>query len=167
MGYLEDSSGFILNAKNILKSIGTFLFVSGGFYLFPIIASNYQRIKNLQIKTNFILFAGISLLLIFWGFYIRLYTIPLFFMFLALIYVLEHYKKPKNIFILFSLISFIFYLYQVQILDHLDLGENKFSKSLVILLSFVILYFYYFYEKYSFSKQVILTSIIFPCSLYI
>jgi len=161
VGYLEDSSGFILNAKNILKAFGTFLFVSGGFYLFPIIASNYQRIKNLQIKTNFILFAGISLLLIFWGFYIRLYTVPLFFMFLALIYVLEHYKKPKNIFILFSLISFIFYLYQVQILDHLDLGENKFSKSLVILLSFVILYFYYFYEKYSFSKQVILTSIIF------
>lgn len=165
VGYLEDSSGFILNFKNLLKATGTFFFLTGGFYFLPILLIRLKEFKKINLKNaSFISFLLFSFLLIFWGFYIRLYTVPLFFMFLVVIYGLENYSEVvtnKLVSYLFLIIgSSLFYLYQVQILDHLDLGENKYSKFFAILLSFTILICYFFYKKITQAKYLIILLII-------
>ena len=161
LGYLSDTSGFILNFKNIIKALGTLLFLTGGFWLLPILISRFSECLKLSFKSLFVLiFVLFSSLLISWGFYIRLYSVPLLISFFALIYLLENYQKPTKSFYLYTLLSLGLYLFTTQYLDHIDLGETKISKFVAIFISLSLAYIYINFEKVKNSKLIFISLII-------
>jgi hypothetical protein len=161
LGYLEDTSGFILNFKNLFKAFGTLIFLTGGFWFLPILISRLSLISKINFKSLFVLiFVLFSALLISWGFYIRLYSVPLLISFFALIYLLENYQKPTKSFYLYTFLSLILYIFTVQYLDHIDLGETKISKLVVIFSSISLAFIYMSFEKIKNSKMIFISFII-------
>ncbi len=169
LGYLEDAAGFTLNFTNILKAFGTLIFLTGGFWFLPILLSRAKDILKIDFRTFLpIVLVLFTSLLITWGFYIRLYSIPLFVSFLIFIYFLENYQKPSKNYILVSIFSFVAWVFIAHFLNHIDLAETKISKGIVVLFSSIILYFYYNYQRFVFSKiLIILMIIILNLSLFI
>jgi hypothetical protein len=161
LGYLSDTSGFILNIKNILKALGTLVFLTGGFWLLPILISRFSECLKLSFKSLFVLiFVLFSSLLISWGFYIRLYSVPLLISFFALIYLLENYQKPSKYFYLYTLLSLGLFLFNVQYLDHIDLGETKVSKLAAIFISLLIAVIFLYFKRIKNSKLILIFLII-------
>ena len=161
LGYLSDTSGFILNFKNIIKALGTLMFLTGGFWFLPILLARLSESLKLSFKSLFVLiFVLFSILLISWGFYIRLYSVPLLISFFAFIYLLENYQKPAKSFYLYTLLSLGLYLFTAQYLDHIDLGETKVSKLVAIFISLSLAYIYINFEKIKNSKLIFISLII-------
>lgn len=146
--YFSDEAGFTLKFQNIIKAIGSVIFATGGFWLLSIIIlnknlNNFKKgIQELILKsyTNlyFISFLLFSFLLILWGFFIRLYSPIVFFSIIYFIYLYKNNKTYTKSYFL-TLIPFIFYILNVQILDHFDLGYFKLSKIISIVFSFLTL----------------------------
>jgi len=163
--YLSDQAGFILSTKNILKALGSLLFATGGFWLLGIYISDknnhnlIQKPKELlkYLTTNIyeILFILFSLLLVLWGFYIRLYTIPVMISILYFIRFIKSDFKFSKVWLV--TVPLIFFIYNVQILDHFDLGFYKYSKILAIIISLGIL-FILFFKKFSLRFKVYSTA---------
>jgi hypothetical protein len=144
--YLSDQAGFILSSKNVLKAFGSLFFATGGFWLLSVYLidkANQDFIKAPRLLVKYIssnlyeiLFILFSLLLILWGFYIRLYSVPIM---LSILYFIKFIKSDyqfKKIWLV--LMSILFFIYNVQFLDHFDLGFYKYSKIVSILLSLLI-----------------------------
>ena len=162
LGYLEDTSGFILNFKNLFKAFGTLIFLTGGFWFLPILISRLSLISKINFKSLFVLiFFLFSALLFSLCFYISLYSVPLLISFFALIYLLENYQKPTKSFYLYTFLSLILYIFTVQYLDHIDLGETKISKLVVIFSSISLDFIYMSFEKIKNSKLIFISFIIF------
>lgn len=162
LGYLEDSAGFILNFTNISKAFGTMIFLTGGFWFLPVVLDRLKELRKIKfpsiISILFILFTG---LLVSWGFYIRLYSVPLFVCFLGFIYFLENYKKPSRLFLFYCFISFGLWIFIAQYLNHIDLGETKLSKFVAVIASITIFYLYFNFDNFKSAKKLIFCMIIF------
>jgi len=116
---------------------------------------------KLSFKSLFVLiFVLFSSLLISWGFYIRLYSVPLLISFFALIYLLENYQKPSKYFYLYTLLSLGLFLFNVQYLDHIDLGETKVSKLAAIFISLLIAVIFLYFKRIKNSKLILIFLII-------
>jgi hypothetical protein len=165
--YLSDQAGFILSSKNLLKAFGSLFFATGGFWLLSVYLldkANHNLLKNPKKLVNYlttnlyeIIFILFSLLLILWGFYIRLYSIPIM---LSIIYFIKFLKSDyefRNKWLI--LLPIVFFIYNVQFLDHFDLGFYKFSKIVSILFSFLILGIL-LYKKINKRKKIIAVSIL-------
>lgn len=165
--YLEDQAGFILSTKNILKAFGSLFFATGGFWLLGVYLSDknnqnlIQKPKELikYLSTNIyeILFILFSVLLILWGFYIRLYTVPIM---ICILYYIRFLKSDIKISMVWlSAIPMLFFIYNVQVLDHFDLGFYKYSKVLAVILSLVIL-IVISYKKLNIRPKIYITSVL-------
>ena len=165
--YLSDQAGFILSSKNILKALGSLFFATGGFWLLSIYLSdkaNHEILKDPKKLLNYltsnlyeILFILFSLLLILWGFYIRLYSVPIMLSILYFIKFLKSEYEFRKIWLV--LLSIVFFIYNVQFLDHFDLGFYKYSKIISILLSLLIVGILV-YKKIDKKFKIIVVSIL-------
>jgi hypothetical protein len=166
--YLNDEVGFILRYQNVLKALGSLFFATGGFWLFTLVLNDFKsnfkdlskKLKNNILNPYLIFFLTFSVLIVLWGFFIRLYS-PI--VFISLIYFIYLYKRGisfKLNYLIFFL-CFLFYIYNLQFLDHFDLAYFKFSKTVSIFLSILVLIFLFYKKSFKFKYLIIFLGIIF------
>ncbi|PIR43584.1 hypothetical protein COV24_02045 [candidate division WWE3 bacterium CG10_big_fil_rev_8_21_14_0_10_32_10] len=172
-GYLSDEAGFIFNIQTILLRISNFFFGIGGIWLIPVLyvlfaitrknkgfSIKKYGVDSLNIET--LLFVFYSLVLLAWGPYVRLYTIPIsliiIFAFLKIKEINMSTVSKSNWLIASFLVlsSILFYIIVLQKYDQTDLGYRKIGKIMSLLLSFPVIFAFYFFSINKLSKKYFL-----------
>lgn len=161
--YLDDEVGFTLKYQNVLKAFGSLFFGTGGFWLLCLFILDKKTLNFAKNPLKFfkenisniypILFILFSALLILWGFFIRLYSVPVL---LTIIYIIYLYKNnfefKKSYF--WPIIPLSFYLLNLVYLRHFDLAYFMFGKGFSILLSLIVVFILVFSNLNAYKKLV-------------
>lgn len=158
IAYTQDQAGFNLNIKNLYLGFTNLLFTFGGIWFLPLFI---ESIKGVKFNKEFFLNAGksiplvttilLSIVLIIWGPFIRLYSVLvsafIIWIFYYLNAVYNEQIKFRKIQVALLVISLILFLVATQIFGNQDYGMFKLSKGVNILLSLVVFYLLFLSKK--------------------
>jgi hypothetical protein len=166
-GYLSDKAGFLFSWDLIVRRASNFVFGTGGIWLLPtltLIVDN-KNLEELIYKNipELLVFSVYSVVLLLWGPYSRLYSVPVTILIITTFLLTSTYKpkKPsfKRIFVATAIFVSLsaFYFYTVQIIDSTDFGFRKVGKGASLLFSGFIFFLVVVYtlQKLTFKKFIV------------
>ena len=165
VGYLSDKAGLNITFKNIYMGISLILFGIGGSWVIPqiyLIKNRHKKITAELLSLEFLAFACFSGVLVLWGPYIRLYSVPIVLLIIFFTREWEHAGEisvSKFKYIVVTAINLILFTIAVQIFNQRDLGMFKLSKAVTISLSFAVsLFIFWYYRKRRFIYAILFVS---------